>query len=75
MIKILNNLTSDYDLQLTLMERRVGNANKPLTVKGVRKELNLLYERINIQSSRNEEDEFLEEKSIQWTIQGKMSKF
>jgi hypothetical protein len=30
MIHILNNLTSDYDLQLALMERRVGDADKPL---------------------------------------------
>jgi hypothetical protein len=28
MIHILNNLTSDYDLQLALMERRVGDAVK-----------------------------------------------
>jgi hypothetical protein len=33
MIHILNNLTSDYDLQLALMERRVGDADKPLTVE------------------------------------------
>jgi hypothetical protein len=30
MIHTLNNLTSDYDLQLALMERRVGDADKPL---------------------------------------------
>jgi hypothetical protein len=36
MIHILNNLTSDYDLQLALMERRVGDADKPLTVEEVR---------------------------------------
>jgi hypothetical protein len=38
MIHILNNLTSDYDLQLALMERRVGDANKPLTIEEVRGE-------------------------------------
>jgi hypothetical protein len=38
MIQILNNLTSDYDLQLALMERRVGDADKPLTVEEVRRE-------------------------------------
>jgi hypothetical protein len=31
MIHILNNLTLDNDLQLTFMERRVGDADKPLT--------------------------------------------
>jgi hypothetical protein len=38
MIQILNNLTSDYDIKLALMERRVGNADKPLTVGEVRGE-------------------------------------
>jgi hypothetical protein len=38
MIHILNNLTSDYDLQLALMERRVGDVDKPLTVEEVRGE-------------------------------------
>jgi hypothetical protein len=32
MIHILNNLTSDYELQLALMERRVGDVEKPLTI-------------------------------------------
>jgi hypothetical protein len=41
MTHILNNLTSDYDLQLTLMERRVGDSDKPLTFEEVRGELNL----------------------------------
>jgi hypothetical protein len=36
MIHILHNLTSDYDLQLALIERRVGDADKPLTVEEVR---------------------------------------
>jgi hypothetical protein len=34
MIHILNNLTSDYELQLAMMERRVGDIEKPLTMKG-----------------------------------------
>jgi hypothetical protein len=32
MIHTLDNLTSDYDLQLAMMERRVGDIEKPLTV-------------------------------------------
>jgi hypothetical protein len=55
MIHILNNLTSDYDLQLALMERRVVDADKPLTVEEVRGELNLIIERLNMKNSRNEE--------------------
>jgi hypothetical protein len=61
MIHILNNLTSDYDLQLALMERRVDDADKPLTVEEVRGELNLRFERLNMKTSRNLEGEVLEE--------------
>jgi hypothetical protein len=64
MIHILNNLTSDYDLQLTLMERRVDDADKPLTVEEVRGELNLRFERLNTKNSRNEECEILEEQDL-----------
>jgi hypothetical protein len=50
MIHILNNLTSDYDLQFALMERRVGDADKPLTVEKIRDELNLRFERLNMKT-------------------------
>jgi hypothetical protein len=61
MIHMLKNLTSDFDLQLALMERRVGDDDKPLTVEEVRGELNLRFERLNMMTSRNEEVEVLEE--------------
>jgi hypothetical protein len=64
MIHILNNLTSDYDLQLAWIERRVGDADKPLTVEEVRGELNLRFERVNMKTSRNEECEVLEEQTL-----------
>jgi hypothetical protein len=44
----MDNLTSDYDLQLVLMDRRMGNTDKPLTVEEVRGELNLRFERLNM---------------------------
>jgi hypothetical protein len=61
---ILKNLTSDCDLQFTLMERKVGNADKPLTVEEVREELNIRYERLNMKTSRNMEGEVLEEQAL-----------
>jgi hypothetical protein len=64
MIHILNNHTSDYDLQLALMERRVGDADKPLTVEEVRGELNLRFERLNMKTSKNEEGEVLEAQAL-----------
>jgi hypothetical protein len=50
----LNNLASGYDIQLALIERRVGDADKPLTVEEVRGELNQRFERLNMKTSRNE---------------------
>jgi hypothetical protein len=48
MIHILNNLISDYELQLALMERRVGDDEKPLTIEEIRGELSIRYERMNM---------------------------
>jgi hypothetical protein len=61
MIHILNNLTSDYELQLALMERRVGDDEKPLTIEEIRGESSLRYERMNMKSSSNKEGEGFEE--------------
>jgi hypothetical protein len=44
----LNDLTSDYELKRALMKRRVGYADKPLTVEEVRDELHLRFERLNM---------------------------
>jgi hypothetical protein len=54
MIHKLNNLTSDYDPQLELMERRVGDADKLITIEKVRGELNLRFERLNMKISKND---------------------
>jgi hypothetical protein len=43
MIQILNNLTSDYDLQLELMERRLDDTDKLLMVEEVRGKLILRF--------------------------------
>jgi hypothetical protein len=64
MIHILNDLTSDYELQLALMERRVGNDEKPLTIEEIRGELSLRYERINMKSSTKKEGVGFEENAI-----------
>ena len=55
MIHILNNLTSEYDLQVAIMERRVGDAEKPLTIKEIREELSLQFEKLNMKTSSNRE--------------------
>jgi gag-polypeptide of LTR copia-type len=39
MIHILNNLTSDYEPQLAMMERRVGDTDRPLRTLQKRSQL------------------------------------
>jgi hypothetical protein len=45
MIHVLNNLTSDYELQLFLLEKGISNKGNPLEVNKLREELNLRLER------------------------------
>jgi hypothetical protein len=46
MIHVLNNLTTDYDLQVALLER-IGDVEQPLIVIEIRAEMSLPFERIN----------------------------
>jgi hypothetical protein len=47
MIHVLNNVTTDYDLQLALMEKRVGDSDKPLSIEEIKAELSLCFEILN----------------------------
>jgi hypothetical protein len=49
MIHVLNNLTSDYDVQVALLERRIGDVEQPLTAIEISAELSLRFERIKFQ--------------------------
>jgi hypothetical protein len=46
MIHALNNLTSDYELQIDLFEKRIGNKENPLQADKLHEELNLRFERV-----------------------------
>jgi hypothetical protein len=61
MIHILKNLISDYILQLALMERRVGDVEKPLAIEDIRGELSLRFERMNMKVSDVKEGDNSEE--------------
>jgi Zinc knuckle len=62
MIHILNNLTSDYELQLlAMMEGRVGDIERPVTVEEIRGELSLRFERLNVSKA---EGNVLEEHAL-----------
>jgi Zinc knuckle len=56
----LNNLTADYDLQLTLLEKRIGDKERPLTVDKIKAELSLRFERLATKSARSEDGEVVE---------------
>jgi hypothetical protein len=61
MINVLNNLPTEYDLQLALLEERIGDKDKPLTAKEITAELSLSFERLKIKSTKIEENEESEE--------------
>jgi hypothetical protein len=62
-IPVLNNLPSDCDLQVALLERMIGNEKDPLTVSEIRSELSLLFERMN-NLSNNENGEASDEMAL-----------
>jgi hypothetical protein len=61
MIHVLNNLTNDYNLKLTLLQKRIGDKDNPLTNQEIRAEMSLRFDRSNMKSMKNEENKDLEE--------------
>ena len=64
LIQVLNSLTSDYELQMTLMEKRIGNKENPLTIDELKEDLNLRYERLSSKSESTRNDDYGEEKAL-----------
>jgi Zinc knuckle len=60
MIHVLNNLISDYDLQVALLERRIGDVEQPLTVSEISAELSLHFEKINNNLNKDNGDNWEE---------------
>jgi hypothetical protein len=46
------------------MEKRIGDKDKPLTVEEIRAELSLCFGRLNMKSTKNEDNEELEEHAL-----------
>jgi hypothetical protein len=61
MIHVLNNLPTDYDLQLALLKKKIGDKDDPLTVEEIRADLSLRYEILNMKSTQNEKNKEFEE--------------
>jgi hypothetical protein len=53
MIHVLNHILTECNLQLALLEKRIGDKAKPLTVEEIRAELILRFERLNLKSTKN----------------------
>ena len=56
----LNNVTSEYNIVVTILERRLGHATDPLTIEQLRVELSLVFERMQSKNKyknrRNDEE-------------------
>ena len=63
-IHVLNNLKIDYELQMVLLEKRIGNKDNPLDVDELREELNLRFERLSTQNESNNESKANEEQAL-----------
>jgi 3'-phosphoadenosine 5'-phosphosulfate sulfotransferase (PAPS reductase)/FAD synthetase len=64
MIHVMSNLTSDYESQMVLLEKRIHNKENPTEVNKLCEEMNLRFERLSMQSessneSRSNEEQFL----------------
>jgi hypothetical protein len=71
MVHVLNNLTADYELQVALLERRIGSTSNPLTVDELRVELNLKFERLNIKKDDGLDEEDAEQALVFGQFKGK----
>jgi hypothetical protein len=56
-LHILNNMTTNYDLQLAMMEKRINDMINPLTVDEIRADLNLRFERLNEKKDDNDNED------------------
>jgi gag-polypeptide of LTR copia-type len=64
MVQVLNSLTGDYELQMLLLEKRIGDKMNPLTIDELKEELNLRFERLSSKKESIKNDESGEEKAL-----------
>ncbi len=53
MVQVLNSLTSDYKLQMLLLEKLIGSKDNLLSIEDIKKELNLNNERLSTKQNDN----------------------
>ena len=54
----MSSLTNDYELQMTLMEKRIGDKMNPLLIDELKEDLNLRCERLSSKSESTKRDDF-----------------
>jgi hypothetical protein len=52
-VQVLNSLTSDYELQMLLLEKQIGNKENPLSIEELKEELNQRFERLSTSQNNN----------------------
>jgi hypothetical protein len=70
MVQVFNSLTKDYGLQIVLMEKRIGNKEKLLTIDEPQEEFSLRYERPSLVAEAINDIDLTEEKVL-FTTQSK----
>jgi hypothetical protein len=56
-LHILNNITANHNLQLSMMEKRINDKINPLKVDEIRDDLNLRFERLNEKKDDNDNED------------------
>jgi gag-polypeptide of LTR copia-type len=64
LIQVLNKLTGDYELQMTRMEKGIGNKENQLSIDALKEDLNLRYERLSSKSESTRNDDYGQEKAL-----------
>jgi len=64
LIQVLNSLTGDYELQMMLMEKCIGNKENPLIIDELKEDLDLRYERLSSNSESIRNDDYGKEKAL-----------
>jgi hypothetical protein len=64
MVQMLDSLTNDYESQMILMEKRIGNKQNPLTIDEIREELSLRYDRLSLVSETTNDIDLTKEKTL-----------
>jgi hypothetical protein len=67
MVQVLNSLMNDYELQMLLLEKRIGSKKNPLTIDELKEELSLRYERLLMKTETAKITDLGEEKALMVT--------